>query len=72
MRLGYWKPAWRLIFENDVPDEVLAAITRMACAGLIVYLQRVNYAGNITQDGEEDVDEEVGVATALEENTKWW
>ena len=25
---------------------------------------------NIPQDGEEDVDEEVGVATALKENTK--
>jgi hypothetical protein len=27
---------------------------------------------NVTQDGEEDVDEEVGAAAALEEDTEWW
>lgn len=26
--------------------------------------------GNVTQDGQQDVDEEVGIATALEEDTE--
>jgi len=30
----------------------------------------VNDSGNITQDGQEDVDEEVGIASTLKENTK--
>ena len=33
-----------------------------------MYLQSVHYAGYIAQDREEDVDEEVGIASALEEN----
>lgn len=31
----------------------------------------MDYAGNVTQDGQEDVDEEVAVATLLEEDTQW-
>lgn len=27
---------------------------------------------NVAQDGQQDVDEEVGIATALEEDTKRW
>ena len=27
---------------------------------------------NVTQYCQEDVDEKVGIATALEEDTKWW
>jgi len=30
----------------------------------------VNDAGNVTQDGQEDVDEEIGAASTLEEDTK--
>jgi hypothetical protein len=32
-------------------------------------VQSVDDTGNVTQDGEEDVDEEIGAATALEEDT---
>jgi hypothetical protein len=32
----------------------------------------VNDSGNITKDGQEDVDEKVGVATTLEEDTERW
>lgn len=28
--------------------------------------------GNVTQDGQQDVDEEVGIATALKEDTQRW
>lgn len=32
--------------------------------------QGVDDAGDVAKDGQQDVDEEVGIATALEENTK--
>lgn len=35
-------------------------------------LQRVNDARNITEDCKENVDQEVGVATTLEEDTDRW
>jgi hypothetical protein len=34
-------------------------------------IQSVDDAGNVTQDGEEDVDEEVSAAAALEEHSDW-
>lgn len=37
-----------------------------------MYLQSVDYAGDVAQDREEDVDEEVGIASALEENPQRW
>jgi len=33
-------------------------------------VQGVNDTGNVTQDGQEDVNEEVGIASTLKENTK--
>jgi hypothetical protein len=33
-------------------------------------VQRVDDTGDVTEDGEEDVDAEVGTATALEEDTQ--
>ena len=36
------------------------------------HLQGVDDSGNVTQYGQEDVDEKVGIATALEEDTKGW
>jgi len=33
-------------------------------------VQSVNNAGNVTQDRQQDVDEEVGTATTLKENSK--
>lgn len=33
-------------------------------------IQRMNDAGNITQDGQEDVDAQVGIASTLEEDTQ--
>jgi hypothetical protein len=32
----------------------------------------VNDAGNVTKDGEEDVDQEIRAATALEEDAERW
>ena len=34
------------------------------------YLQGMNNARNVTQYGQKDVDEKVGIATALEEDTE--
>jgi len=34
-------------------------------------LQSVNDSRNVSQDGEEDIDEEIRVATTLKENTEW-
>lgn len=33
-------------------------------------LQSVDDTGNVTQNGQEDVDEEIGIATALKEDTE--
>jgi len=27
---------------------------------------------NVTEDGQQDVDQQVGTATTLEEDTEWW
>jgi len=35
-------------------------------------IQSVNDTGNVTEDGEEDVDQEIRAATALEEDTERW
>ena len=35
-------------------------------------LQSVNDTRDVAQDRQEDVDEEIGIATALEEDTKRW
>jgi hypothetical protein len=35
-------------------------------------VERVDDAGDITQDREEDVDEEVGIAAAFQEDTEGW
>lgn len=35
-------------------------------------IQSVNDSWNVTQDGQQDVDEEVGIASALEEDTERW
>jgi hypothetical protein len=35
-------------------------------------IQSVDDTGNVTQNCQEDVDEEVGIATALQEDTKRW
>ena len=34
------------------------------------YVQRVDDSGNVTEDGQQDVDEEVGIAATLKEDTK--
>lgn len=34
------------------------------------HIQSVDDTGNVTQDGEQDVDEQVGAASALEEDTQ--
>lgn len=36
------------------------------------HIQSVDDTGNVTQDGEQDVDEQVGAASALEEDTQRW
>ena len=36
------------------------------------YVQRVDDAGNVAQDGQEDVYQEIGAATALKEDTDRW
>lgn len=38
--------------------------------GLVRNVQRVDDTRNVTQDGEQDVDAEVGTTSSLEENTK--
>ena len=35
-------------------------------------VQSVNDTRNVTEDGQQDVDEEVGVASALKEDTQRW
>jgi len=35
-------------------------------------VQSVNDTGNVTKDGEEDVDQEIRAATTLEEDTERW
>jgi hypothetical protein len=37
--------------------------------GAVVDVQSVDDSGDVTEDGEEDVDEEVGAAAALEEDS---
>ncbi len=37
-----------------------------------VHVQSVDDTGNVTQNCEEDVDEEISVATSLEEDTDGW
>jgi len=35
-------------------------------------LQSVDDSGNVSQNGQQDVDEEISTTTALEEDTKRW
>lgn len=39
---------------------------------MLGYVQSVDDAGDVTQDGEQDVDEQVSTAAALEEHTQRW
>jgi hypothetical protein len=34
-------------------------------------VQSMDNAGNVTKDGQQNVDEEVGIATTLQEDTDW-
>jgi len=60
-----------LEFEYDVQsvDDTLGAFVS-------TWVRVVSYVSgthrNVTEDGQQDVDEEVGVATALEEDTQRW
>ena len=61
-----------LVLENDVPVSLLAKLSLRRKRRWSGCLQSVNNAGNVTQDGEEQVDEKVGAATTLEEDSEWW
>lgn len=65
--------ATRLVFQDDVPRSLLAAVLCLRGAGVggaVVDVQSVDDSGDVTKDGEEDVDEEVGAAAALEEDSE--
>lgn len=49
-----------------------AVLTECRSGGRGVDVQGVDDSGNVTQDGEEDVDEEIGAAATLEEDTERW
>jgi hypothetical protein len=54
-----------LVLENDVPAVGVSTWSPdwvVFCRG---NLQSVDDTGNVTQDGQQDVDEEIGIATAL-------
>lgn len=35
------------------------------------HIQSVDDSGNVTENGQQDVDEEIGTATAFQEDTDW-
>jgi hypothetical protein len=68
----------RLVFQDDVPVDFPLADCAVLClrgAGRWWLngggdVQSVDDSGDVTEDGEEDVDEEVGAAAALEEDAE--
>ena len=55
----------------------MGAMHIVLCLGLLCFtsgsdLQSVDDTRDVAQDRQEDVDEEIGIATALEEYTKRW
>lgn len=60
-----------LVFEDDVPgcDVSIVLSPSEDVTGMSEDVQGVDDTGDVTQDGEQDVDEEVGTASALEEDT---
>ena len=61
-----------LVLENDVPVSLLAKLSLRRKRRWSGCAQSVNNAGDVTQDGQEQVDEKVGAATTLEEDSEWW
>lgn len=53
----------RLVLQNDVSGASVS-IDSVACAEHR-HLQRMNDTRDVTQDGQQDVDEEVGIAATL-------
>ena len=61
-----------LVLENDVPVSLLAKLSLRRKRRWSGCAQSVNNARDVTQDCEEQVDEKVGAATTLEEDSEWW
>lgn len=40
------------------------------CESIAIHIQCVDDAGNVTKDGQEDVDEQIGATATLKEYTK--
>ena len=59
----------RLVLEDNVPINLLAFDRLLS---LRQNIQSMDDTGNITEDGQQNVDEEVGIATSLEEDTQRW
>ena len=65
---GRWgRHRTRLVLQNDVSGAVVS-IDSAACAEHC-NLQRMNDTRDVTQNGQQDVDEEVGIAATLKEDT---
>lgn len=59
-----------LVLENNVPKRCKQAVVRIQVRNS--NLQGVNDTWNVTEDRKEDVDQEIGTASALKEHTKRW
>lgn len=63
-------PSTILILENNVTGQDVSAVAKCVLQGGTGDVQGVDNAGNVTKDGQQDVDEEVSTTAALEEDTK--
>lgn len=72
-------PSRRLVLENDVPELRnnisiyilgITQLRRLAAWTGWQYVQSVDDAGQVTKNGEQDVDKQVGTAASLEEDAE--
>jgi hypothetical protein len=75
---SWWREAYigmphahRSILQDNVAVRIVSLISARGCEiGLMrVNIQCVDDTRNITQNRQQDVDEEIGIATSLEEDT---
>jgi len=62
-----------LVLEDDVPvrsRQQCSTKVRIGRSKIEENVQSMDDTWNVTQDGQQDVDEQVGAATTLEENTE--
>ena len=58
----------RLVLQNDVP----AFVSNVGACDGGYDVQSVDDTWDVTQDRQQDVDEEVGIAASLQEDTDGW